>query len=345
MKKRTSGKNRFQRSRLIMAILAMAVFLCTGCADPYGSDGMTSQGSYSEDSISSLMAGGSIYSNDSIQTSEVEMGAENASKGMEGISDARKLITTVRLELETKEFEQTMSGIEEQIRDMGGYIESMEAYNGSSYTSNRSSRYSNMTIRIPASQLNGFMDIISSAGNIIKRNDEVKDVTLSYVDMESRRDTLRTEQSRLLEFLDRADSIETVIALEERLSEVRYQLESMESQLRTMDNLVEYSTVVLKITEVKELTPVVEQTVWERIGTGFSESLHDIGDGIVEVCVWFIVNIPYFIIWAVVIIVVIVILRKYGQKRQEKKKEQEIRKQQEMKKEWEPKKEQEKKKE
>ena len=327
-----------------MAILAMAVFLCTGCAEPYESDGMTSQGSYSE-SVSSPMAGGSIYSNDSFQISEGEMEVENASKGVGGISEARKLITTVRLELETKEFEQTMSGIEGQIRDMGGYIESMEAYNGSSYTSNRASRYSNMTIRIPAAQLNGFMDMISSAGNIIKRNDDVKDVTLSYVDMESRRDTLRTEQSRLLEFLDRADSVETVIALEERLSEVRYQLESMESQLRTIDNLVEYSTVILKITEVKELTPVVELTAWERIGTGFSESLHDIIDGTVEICIWFVVNIPYFIIWAVVIIVVIVILRKNGQKRQEKKKEQAMRKEQEMKKEWEPKKEQEEKKE
>ncbi len=308
-----------QRWGLHMAVCAMAVLLCTGCGDTYGESNSILSEDYSMDSVNSSMAGGSLYGGDGFQTAESDMRTENASQGIEGITDARKLITTVRLELETKEFEQTMSGIEGQIRNMGGYIESMEAYNGSSYTGSRASRYADMTIRVPASQMNGFMDMICGTGNIVRRSDDVKDVTLSYVDMEGRRDTLRTEQSRLLDFLDKADSVETIITLEERLSEVRYQLESMESQLRTIDNLVEYSTVVLKITEVKELTPAAEQTAWERIETGFAESLHHIGDGIVDAGVWVAVNSPYLVIWAVVIGAAAVILRKSGQKRRSKK--------------------------
>ena len=68
-----------------------------------------------------------------------------------------------------------------------------------------------------------------------------------------------------------------IITLEDRMSTVRYQLESMESQLRTYDNMVDYSTVHMNIQEVKELTPVIEEeeTAWERFVNGFKESLKD----------------------------------------------------------------------
>ena len=80
------------------------------------------------------------------------------------------------------------------------------------------------------------------------------------------------EQERLLSLLEQAETMEEIIALESRLTEVRYQLESMESQLRTMDNQVSYSTVYLSIEEVEHFTPPAEKGTWERISTGFSEN-------------------------------------------------------------------------
>ena len=65
--------------------------------------------------------------------------------------------------------------------------------------------------------------------------------------------------------MEKAESIEDIITIEQRLSNVRYQIESMEAQLRTYDNKVDYSTVHLDVSEVKELTPVHEETLWERI--------------------------------------------------------------------------------
>ena len=55
--------------------------------------------------------------------------------------------------------------------------------------------------------------------------------------------------------------MEDIITIEQRLSDVRYQLESMESQLRSYDNRVDYSTVYLYIDEVEVYTPVEEETV------------------------------------------------------------------------------------
>ena len=74
----------------------------------------------------------------------------------------------------------------------------------------------------------------------------------------------------------------------------------------------------MKVTEVKELTPVVKQTAWERISLGFLGSLQNIVDGIVEICIWFVINIPYLVLWAAFIGIVVWILRKRGRKRQKK---------------------------
>ena len=68
-------------------------------------------------------------------------------------------------------------------------------------------------------------------------------MTLQYVDLESHKKALTTEQDRLIELMEQAETVEDIITIEGRLSEVRYQLESMESQLRTYDNKIDYSTV------------------------------------------------------------------------------------------------------
>ncbi|MBP8703045.1 MAG: DUF4349 domain-containing protein, partial [Acetatifactor sp.] len=194
--------------------------------------------------------------------------------------------------------------------ELGGYIESLDAYNGSTYYSYRSTRNANLTIRIPKDRLEEFQNTVSELGNVTSRSENVQDVTLTYVDLQSHRDALQTEQERLLQLLEQAESIEDIITIEQRLSDVRYQLESMESQLRSYDNQVDYSTVYLYIDEVEVYTPVEEETTWERISAGFMDSLKSIGEGIKEAAIWFVIHIPYLVIWAIVIVIIVLILKK-----------------------------------
>ena len=223
--------------------------------------------------------------------------------------DERKLIKTVELQVETKEFDAMLASVEEQVEMLGGYIESMNTYNGSRYSNREYNRTSSLTVRIPRQQLTGFVNAVSEAGNVINRSENVEDVTLSYVDMESRRNSLKTEQERLQELLEVAESLEDILVIEDRLSTVRYQLESMEAQLRTYDNKVDFSTVYMSIQEVKELTPVEEETTWERIANGFTDSLMNVKDGLVDFFVWFVVSLPYLAVWAVVIFVIVAIIK------------------------------------
>lgn len=269
----------------------------------------------------SFDAGGSyvLEAAEEAEMKEVGESAVEVNDNAANTQSERKLIKTVDLNVETKEFDKMMTALTEQVDALGGYIENMETYNGSSYASYRNTRNANMTIRIPKNHLDGFLETVSGIGNVVRKSEYVEDVTLAYVDLESHKNALRTEQTRLLELLENAGSMEDIIVIEQRLSEVRYELESMESQLRTYDNKVDYSTVYLNIDEVKELTPVQEETVWERMGNGFKSSLSDIGEGAKEFGIWFVVHIPYLVIWAVVLVVMVAVTRKFRKSRRERK--------------------------
>lgn len=118
----------------------------------------------------------------------------------------RKLIKTVNMDVETREYDKLLSAVENKVTELGGYIESLDAYNGSTYYSYRSTRNANLTIRIPKDRLEEFQNTVSELGNVTSRSENVQDVTLTYVDLQSHRDALRTEQERLLQLLEQAES-------------------------------------------------------------------------------------------------------------------------------------------
>ena len=232
----------------------------------------------------------------------------------------RKLIKTVDMNVETQEFDKLVACVEQQVKTLGGYIENMELYNGRSYYSYRNSaRNANVIIRIPQAKLDAFLGEISGISNVISRSESVKDITLTYVDLDSHKKALIAEQDRLLELMERAETIDELITIESRLSDLRYQIQSMESQLRTYDNKVDYSTINLYINEVEVFTPVEEETTWERISSGFVENIKSIKDGFVEFFIWFTVSVPYLLIWAVIIIVAVLVLKRIIRKKRKKR--------------------------
>ena len=310
-------------SRMAAACL-LAALVCAGCGEAGSiSSDMSTPGIYSGENATSSAAngayGGSFEGGSAGADSWSPAGGGEVKNNVDVTVDTdRKMIRTVNLSAETREFEQAMATLETQVRQLGGYIEELDTYNGSRYSGSRVTRYSNMTVRIPKANLDAFLETVSGVCNVTRKNEDLKDVTLSYVDIESRRDTLRTEQERLLSFLERAESVQEIIALEERLSNVRYQLESMEARLRTIDNQVDYATVNLNLSEVQELTPVKDPTAWERLSEGFMGNLKAVGRGLADFCIWFVVNIPYFVIWVVVITVAVLIIRRSFRRSKEK---------------------------
>ena len=221
----------------------------------------------------------------------------------------QKLVRKMRLEAETEDMDPLLKTIDEKIAELSGYVENREVYNGSQYDSYRY-RHAEMTVRIPVEQLDSFVALVTEKANITARNETVDNITLSYVATQSRITALETEQTRLLELLAKAENMSDLLEIEKRLTDVRTELEEVTSQLRVYDNLVDYGTVYLNITEVREYTIIEEpETVWQRIGRGFMKSLENIGDFFVELFVFVIVALPYLLFIGAVVTGIILLIR------------------------------------
>ncbi len=322
-----NGRNRksftkVRAKRMLAALLA--VLLLTGCGATSSMDQKadtsapeTAPGVYN---TSSSTYGENVSAGSAMEYPEEEYGEAKQDPGMTGTDQDnqtgnRKLIKTVDMDVETKQFQELLTTIADAVRELGGYIQNQNTYNGSAYAHYRASKSATLVIRIPKDRLEEFLGKVSDVGNVTRYSDNVEDVTLAYVDLESHRNALRTEQSRLLELLEKAESLEDILTIESRLSDLRYQLEGMESRLRTYDNQVEYSTVTMDISEVQELTPVQEQTDLERIGEGFMESLRDITGSMKEAGIWCLIHLPYGILWTLVILLVVFVFRRARRKK------------------------------
>lgn len=220
----------------------------------------------------------------------------------------RKWIRTVEINAETEDLTALLTQVDAKVAGLGGYTESREVRNGSAYSSYRT-RYVNMTIRIPIDRLDEFVTQVSGVANVISSVENVEDVTLTYVATESRITALETEQARLLELLAQAEDMDDLLTIEARLTDVRTELEQVTSQLRLYDNLVDYGTVYLYVDEVQQLTATEEASLWQRISTGFSDSLASLGHGLLEVLVFFLTRFPYLALIAVIVLVLVLAVR------------------------------------
>ena len=246
---------------------------------------------------------------------ESDMLTDSSRENTAELPGDRKLITTVNMEAETEDLDAMLAHVNAKITALNGYMESQEIFNGSAYSKYRH-RSANMTVRIPAENLSQFVDMVSENCNIISNYRNSEDVTLQYVSLESRIAALEIEQERLLVLLEQADNMEDLLTIESRLTDVRYDLEQIHSQLLVMENRVNYSTIHLYLSEVIEYTEVEEEpeTFGQRVARGFTNSVKSLWHGIVEVVIFFISGLPYFILLGAIAVAVILIIRKSRKK-------------------------------
>lgn len=276
--------------------LVIVVSLLTGCGGS-SKNVMTDSAAPRQEAAVEAPAAGELLYGTSDSISDTLTGAD------------QKLVKTIRMEAETEDLEALLPQITQKIADLGGYIENQEVYNGSNYASYRS-RNASLTVRIPAENLTRFAEDVKGVSNVVSYSESTENVTLTYVSTESRVKALEVEQERLLELLAKAENMADLLEIEARLTDVRYELERYTSQLRVLANQVDYATIHLSVYQVKVYTEVEEQTVWQRIGSGFKENLRDIGENAVDFFVWVVTYSPQLLLWAVIAAVVITVVKK-----------------------------------
>ena len=231
----------------------------------------------------------------------------------------QKLIRTITMEAETEDMDSLLSAVEARIGELGGYVETRDVYYGND--SKYSYRRASLTIRIPAENLDVFVDQVSKNSNVVSRNETTEDVTLDYVATESRLEALRTEEATLLGLMEKAESLDDLLTIESRLTDVRTEIETVASALKVFDNLVTYGTIHLNIDEVVEYTVVEEEPegFWEKAGNGISESFSVIGEFLEAFALFTIIVSPFVLILGAIAAVVLITIKLIRKRRKAKK--------------------------
>ncbi|MFR2042650.1 MAG: DUF4349 domain-containing protein [Oscillospiraceae bacterium] len=295
----------------ILVTLCMLAALLAGC----GGASKSTQAFDAAAAAPAEAANGAYYD---MESAKSEDGGLTGDTDSTVLPEGRKWIITVNMSAETEDLDALMEALNGKISGLGGYVEDQDSYNGSMYSSRRY-RSASLTVRVPAERVDEFTAEMSGIANVVSTNLSREDITLSYVATESRVKALQTEEARLLELMEQAETMADLLEIESRLTDVRYELENRASQLRLYDNQVDYATIYLSIDEVQEYTPVEEPTVWERISGGFVSSIKGVGNGLLDLLVWVLAKSPYLVILGGVTVGVVVLVKKRKARKAEKK--------------------------
>ncbi len=287
---------------IALLISLLVLFSFAACGASNSADNIYSAGSYNE-AVGETANGFFMSATDDIADS-AEGGTVSSAEG----SVEEKIIKTVDLRVETKEFDTYVSAIRTAVTAASGYVETSSLSDGSS------TRHASFVFRIPADGLDAFLKKAGENGKILNQSETLSNVTLEYVDLESRIKSYTTERDTLLGLLEKATALSDVLSIQERLSEVNYEIESYTSQLRVLENRVSYSTVSLELWEVERVTEDANSLIGE-IKNELIENWDDLKDGVRDFIVWFVGGLPILVPVAVLIVAAVLILRKIFKKR------------------------------
>lgn len=260
-----------------------------------------------EPAVAYSTSGANGYVRDFAADEEAPAEAKEAG-GTAALPTGRKIIRNADLSIQTREYDGFMTGLEQRVAAAGGYIESSYA-NGTGLSGKKKLRSAELTVRIPSENLDTFMDGVCEAGSVVSKNVYTNDVTANYVDTEARLNALRTERDTLMGLLEKAEKMEDIILIYERISDVTYEIESYESRLRTWDDQISYSTVTISVSEVARETVIVKETTGEEIQRRFSENWDDLCEGFRLFFIWFVSDLPSILLFLLFVFVLVMIVR------------------------------------
>lgn len=231
-----------------------------------------------------------------------------------------KLIYTANIGIETENFTADIESIKQSVKTYGGYVSGERTFGTEPTVAGDSGRSSSITVRIPADNYAMFIEATKGVGKNTSLEQWVDDVTDEYFDVESRLSVLNIRKEKLEEFLSSATDMEDIIILNEELSDVIYEIESLSGDKRLLDNKIKYSTITISIRETVKITLTTqkEKTLGERIGESFEDTIIGMVDFFEFMLVLLIGLSPVIIIIAIIVVIVIK-ARKASKKKKEAK--------------------------
>ena len=257
-----------------------------------------------------------------------ESGSTESGDAADGQSSNRKIIYTGNISLQSLEYEKSAESIHGKITGYGGFIESEDTSNDDPYwyykertgsASQKTRRNMNVTARIPADKFDAFMKDLENDGQVISTSVNARNISVKYANHEASRKALEIEQKRLLDMMEKAETVEYMIAVEARLTDVERELNDEKTQLSDMDRDVNFSTVYISLQEVFEYSEqVVEISYGEKLKKAFSRAVSDFVEFWGDLILGIVETFPFLIMFGLIIFAIVKASRRARRRREEK---------------------------
>jgi hypothetical protein len=175
-----------------------------------------------------------------------------------------KIIKTASLSVEVDEYNVAIKQIRAKVKQCNGYIAAEDENNYSYMITN------NITIRVLSKDFDNLVDSITTGVKKVNhKNVSSQDVTEEYVDIQARLKTKREVEARYSDLLKKANNIGDILQIEEKIRQIREEIEAKEGRLKYLTSQVEYSTIVLTVNQ-NFVVDQYEESFWSKIGEAMS---------------------------------------------------------------------------
>lgn len=170
----------------------------------------------------------------------------------------KKIIKEGAISFETNDLKGTRKIITDSLKKQGGYVaEETETNN----TGADRKEYT-LNVRIPAQNFEKFLSTVSaSADRIESKNITVKDVTTEFIDVTTRLNNQKLLENRYKELLQKSTRMADILEVENKLNEIRTNIETTQGQLNYLNKQIAYSSL--------NITFFVETSLKGNDGNGF----------------------------------------------------------------------------
>ena len=167
----------------------------------------------------------------------------------------RKIVRTANLELEVEDVSAAVREVEGAAVAAGGFVSESNVFidqpepdDGGSVEAPRRTQTATVTIRVPAGEYGGVMEQLRGiAKQVRSERSEASEVTEEYTDLEARLRNLEATEASYLELLTGAGEIPDILLVQDRLSQVRLEIEQVQGRINLLDNLTDLATITIQL--------------------------------------------------------------------------------------------------
>ncbi|NLB87950.1 MAG: DUF4349 domain-containing protein [Syntrophomonadaceae bacterium] len=209
----------------------------------------------------------------------------------------RKLIEYWDFNIEVQNTNQSIDDIKNKTQSLKGYIVE-------SNINNTNNINAHLTIKIPRENINEMTDYLQGVGKVNYSSNRTEDVTMEYYDTEARLQVLKKQEERLLSFMEgKTNSIQDLLAVEQELSRVRAERESLQARMNYLNNATSYSQISIYLSQRSGGEITTPKGTWGQAVQGFISSLNSLINLGNTLIIGFFMAIPYLFVIGIVYLI------------------------------------------